>query len=88
MPGVEGAIFRVELNGGVRYQVLGGGEPQGLCGTGLVDAVAVLLSIGLIDPCGRLLYLHHSERYPRTAARQGGHSGWSGGPALSYGRDP
>ncbi|HHE47907.1 MAG TPA: DUF4445 domain-containing protein [Candidatus Acetothermia bacterium] len=55
MPGVEGAIFRVELNGGVRYQVLGGGEPQGLCGTGLVDAVAVLLSIGLIDPCGRLL---------------------------------
>ena len=55
MPGVEGAIFRVELNGGVRYQVLGGGEPQGLCGTGLVDAVAALLAIGLIDPRGRLL---------------------------------
>jgi len=55
MPGVEGAIFRVELNGGVRYQVLGGGEPQGLCGTGLVDAVAALLAIGLIDLRGRLL---------------------------------
>ena len=55
MPGVEGAIFRVELNGGVRYQVLGGGEPQGLCGTGLVDAVAALLAIGLIDSHGRLL---------------------------------
>ncbi|OHE80501.1 MAG: ferredoxin, partial [Verrucomicrobia bacterium RIFCSPLOWO2_12_FULL_64_8] len=39
MPGWDGAIERVKLNGGDRpeFSVIGGGEPEGLCGSGLVD---------------------------------------------------
>jgi uncharacterized 2Fe-2S/4Fe-4S cluster protein (DUF4445 family) len=39
---------------GLALEVIGGGEPSGLCGTGLVDVVACLLRIGLIDETGRL----------------------------------
>jgi uncharacterized 2Fe-2S/4Fe-4S cluster protein (DUF4445 family) len=34
--------------------VIGGGEPRGLCGSGLVDAVAAGLTIGAILPSGRI----------------------------------
>lgn len=35
--------------------VIGGGAPRGLCGSGLVDLAAVLLHLGAITPAGRLL---------------------------------
>jgi uncharacterized 2Fe-2S/4Fe-4S cluster protein (DUF4445 family) len=35
--------------------VLGDAAPRGLCGSGLVDAVAAGLDLGLIEPSGRLL---------------------------------
>jgi len=55
MPAVEGAIAHVDLDGGeLSLQVIGEGEPTGLCGTGLVDLVAVLLEANLVDPTGRL----------------------------------
>jgi uncharacterized 2Fe-2S/4Fe-4S cluster protein (DUF4445 family) len=34
--------------------VIGGGEPRGICGSGLVDAVAVALDARLIEPDGLL----------------------------------
>jgi uncharacterized 2Fe-2S/4Fe-4S cluster protein (DUF4445 family) len=50
-----GAISRV-LNhkGKLRCKVIGGGDPQGICGSGLVDAVAVALELGVLHPSGRL----------------------------------
>ena len=39
----------------VQLQVIGDVEPVGLCGSGLVDAVAALLQAGLLDGSGRLL---------------------------------
>jgi uncharacterized 2Fe-2S/4Fe-4S cluster protein (DUF4445 family) len=39
--------------GRVHCRVIGGGAPRGLCGSGLVDAVAVGLELGVIATCGR-----------------------------------
>lgn len=51
-----GAIDRVWLEDGkLQYHVIGGVPALGLCGSGLVDVIAVLLSIGIIDFSGRLL---------------------------------
>ncbi len=55
MPGEPGAIYRVEQQGGdgFRIRVLGEADPLGLCGSGLVDAVAWLRRNGKLDKVGR-----------------------------------
>jgi uncharacterized 2Fe-2S/4Fe-4S cluster protein (DUF4445 family) len=51
----SGAIFEVTLVGGrVQCRVLGDVAPRGICGSGLVDAVAAGLDLGAIQPSGRL----------------------------------
>lgn len=47
--GVKGAISRVSANG---YQTIGNAPADGICGSGLVDAVAVMLKKGIIDETG------------------------------------
>jgi len=48
-----GAIEGVSLEEGeLRYRVIGNIKPKGLCGSGLVDLVAVLLHCGVIDEEG------------------------------------
>jgi uncharacterized 2Fe-2S/4Fe-4S cluster protein (DUF4445 family) len=55
MRAATGAIAEVRaVNGRLECHTLGGGEPRGLCGSGLVDAVAAGLELGLIAPSGRL----------------------------------
>jgi uncharacterized 2Fe-2S/4Fe-4S cluster protein (DUF4445 family) len=55
MRAATGAISRVSLsNGAPCATVIGGGEPRGVCGSGLVDAVAVGLESGRILPSGRI----------------------------------
>lgn len=59
MRGVEGAVDHVELmNGKVHYHVIGEGQPKGLCGSGLLDLIAVLLDAEIIDESG---YLEEKE---------------------------
>ncbi len=56
MRGTTGAIERVKIrNGSVELEVIDGVAPLGICGSGLIDAVAELRKIGLIDVSGRLL---------------------------------
>jgi len=51
-----GAIAEVSTNGhAFRCSVIGGGAARGICGSGLVDAVAAALDLGLIHPSGRLV---------------------------------
>jgi uncharacterized 2Fe-2S/4Fe-4S cluster protein (DUF4445 family) len=51
----HGAIDRVEVRkGALRCHVLGGGVAHGLCGSGLVDAVAGALDLGLVQASGRV----------------------------------
>ena len=55
MRAVPGAITHAWLEeGDLRYEVIGGVAPAGLCGTGLVDVVACLLEAGVIDETGRM----------------------------------
>ncbi len=50
-----GAIHRVEFTPqGPVFHVLGDGLAQGLCGSGLIDAIAGLFRIGYLDRSGRL----------------------------------
>lgn len=60
MRAADGAIEVVRLDpaadnpdAAVTVGVIGAVEPQGLCGSGLVDAVAELVRVGLIDGSGR-----------------------------------
>ncbi|MHB1323782.1 MAG: ASKHA domain-containing protein [Coriobacteriia bacterium] len=49
-----GAIERVSLaDGGLELGVIGEREPLGICGSGLLDLIAVLLDVGVLDVGGR-----------------------------------
>lgn len=55
MRAATGAISEVAVrDGGLRCHVLGNLAPRGICGSGLVDAVAAGLDLGVIQPTGRL----------------------------------
>ena len=55
MRGAEGAIDHVSLvDGVVQWHVIGNGPARGICGSGLVDLIAVLLETGEIDETGKL----------------------------------
>ena len=57
MRACTGAIEKVTLEDGVlRCGTIGGGAPQGLCGSGLIDAIALLLNEGIINGSGRFAY--------------------------------
>ncbi len=51
---VEGAIEAVIVNGSdIDFDIIGNCPPRSICGSGLIDAAAVLLDLGIIDPTGR-----------------------------------
>ena len=55
MRGQNGAIDHVHSeNGQFRCSILGGGEAIGICGSGIIDAVAAALDAELINPRGRI----------------------------------
>ncbi len=55
MQAASGAISEVVVEEGrLRCRVLGGVQPRGICGSGLVDGVAAGLELGLITTTGRL----------------------------------
>lgn len=55
MRAATGAIAHVSLaSGAFQARVLGDVQPRGICGSGLVDAVAAGLAMGAILPSGRL----------------------------------
>ncbi|MEP0766598.1 MAG: DUF4445 domain-containing protein [Fimbriimonadia bacterium] len=52
----RGAIERVRIDGeGVHLGVIGNAQPRGICGSGLIDAVAALLDSGVVEPTGKVL---------------------------------
>jgi len=56
MRAAPGAIEVVTFtNEGVQLQVIDDAEPKGICGSGLVDAVAELARVGLLDASGRFV---------------------------------
>lgn len=63
MRGTDGAIDHVWLeNGEVRCSVIGDREAVGICGSGLIDAIAVGLEMGLLNKRGRIQNEDHIFR--------------------------
>lgn len=55
MRAAEGAIERVKIDNDVHIEVIGNSEPVGICGSGIIDVVAQLVSNGLIDWTGKFM---------------------------------
>jgi uncharacterized 2Fe-2S/4Fe-4S cluster protein (DUF4445 family) len=68
MPALEGAVERVRIrdDGEVETRVIGGGKPEGLCGSGLVDLLSELRRTGGMNEQGRLA--DEQERFVVDAA--------------------
>lgn len=68
----DGAIEEVKISAaGVKLKVIGGGSPKGLCGSGLIQAVAQMLDRGIINFKGKIAIKEGelSELPPALSAR-------------------
>ncbi|MEI6186855.1 MAG: ASKHA domain-containing protein, partial [Dehalococcoidia bacterium] len=55
MKASPGAIDKIIIKDGkVKYRTIGGGRPAGICGSGMLDAVAQMVNEGIIDSGGRI----------------------------------
>ncbi|MFZ7101113.1 MAG: ASKHA domain-containing protein [Peptococcaceae bacterium] len=54
MRAAQGAIEGVRIVEDVELEIIAGGKPRGICGSGLIDAIAEMVRTGIIDPSGRL----------------------------------
>lgn len=78
MRAAPGAIEDVAIDeAGVRLKTVGDGKPAGICGSGLVKAIAELIKTGIITPSGRFNPDAKILSTPKLAGRLrsiGGHS--------------
>ena len=71
MRATKGAIEEVWINGATyepTYRVIGGGEPRGICGSGLISLMAEMYLTGVVDKGG---HINAKLETPRT--REGEH---------------
>lgn len=72
MRGAAGAISRVEvLDGQLDIAVIENEAPRGMCGSGLLDTIASLLELRVLDPTGRLALNSLPEEYLRRLEGEG-----------------
>ena len=55
MRAVNGAIEGVRITEDVELDIIGAEKAQGICGSGLIEAVAEMVRLGIIDSSGRFL---------------------------------
>lgn len=59
MPAKAGAINSVSLtNGTITYTTVGNTKPKGICGSGIIDALAVMKQTGVLEESGTFLEEH------------------------------
>jgi len=69
MRAATGAIERLQITGdSIQYQTIGEAPPVGICGSGILDALAQLYLAGIIDEGGRITGDH-----PRLRTYRGQH---------------
>jgi len=72
MRAAAGAIDRVDIDDGrLVLRTIGEAPPTGLCGTGLIDAVAALVAAGVIQETGRMRLAEDFDGPPAIARRLG-----------------
>lgn len=64
MRGGPGAIDSVQIGESVEITTIQSQAPIGLCGSGLVDAIAQMLDAGIIDETGRMLSISQAGELP------------------------
>ena len=65
MRGTEGAIEKFSYERGTfQFQVIGGKDPAGYCGSGIVDIIATLLKVGILSKEGRFITGEELEVHP------------------------
>ncbi len=75
MRATPGAISHVRLQDGeVSLQIIGEGDPKGICGSGLIDAVSELIRVGLVNNKGKLLDEHNVAYAERIDRDERGHT--------------
>ncbi len=63
MRAATGAIERLRIeNDGIQYQTIDEAPPVGICGSGILDAMAQLYLVGIIDKDGRMMDNHPRVR--------------------------
>jgi len=70
MRAVPGAISSVEFDGDVRLQVIGDVEPLGICGSGLLYAVAEMVRVGIIESSGAMVKPNGTMNLPPQLANR------------------
>jgi uncharacterized 2Fe-2S/4Fe-4S cluster protein (DUF4445 family) len=69
MRAASGAIERLQIeNDSVKYQTIDGAPPIGICGSGILDALAQLYLVGVINEGGRM-----KDGHPRVRIRKNQH---------------
>ena len=64
MAGTDGAIGEILVDGNkICYRTIGGGKPIGICGSGIIDAVAVMLECGFLDETGCILERNETSAF-------------------------
>lgn len=71
MPGAPGAINKVYIQDSkICYETIDQQKPAGICGSGLIDAIAVLLETGILDETG--LLNEDSHAFPQLMGEYNG----------------
>ena len=70
MPAVSGAISRVASDANVVYETIDGAPPAGICGSGMISAIDMMLNEGVLDGGGRLMESGH--RFGSLVSQAGG----------------
>jgi len=67
MPGLDGAVEAIALSDqeDISLEIIGEGEPLGICGSGLIDGLSELLRTNRINELGR--FVDESDRFNLTA---------------------
>lgn len=78
MRAADGAIEGVTIGDTVEVKIIGGGKARGICGSGLIDAIAAMLEAGIISSSGRLVNPEKADRLqPQIRERiVRGEGGW------------
>ncbi len=73
MRAAEGAIERVTISNhgqDLKYSVIGGGKPAGVCGSGLISLLGELFRQGVVDRSGRFFGAPGSGRIVQSESRR------------------
>ena len=89
MGGSEGAICAVTAEAGRPVcRTVKDAPPRGVCGSGLVDAAAVMLELGALEPTGRLPGPDETEADPELVTEEAGETFFTLAPGVRLsGRD-